>query len=77
MRYSSTQDLARDLATAGFDGALYASAQRSGSDCLALFGAAAIATVSLLRADPLYDLATKRLHRCVADATRGAELPII
>ncbi len=77
MRYSSTQDLARDLVSAGCAGALYASAQRPGSDCLALFGAAVIGLVSVLRTDPLYDVTAGRLHRCVVDAARGAELPVV
>ena len=77
MRYASTQELALDLASAGFDGVLYPSAQRAGSDCLALFGAAAIGKVAVLRTDPLYDAATRRLHHGVVDAARGAELPVI
>jgi hypothetical protein len=75
-RYGATQQLAVDVQRAGFDGALYRSAQQFGADCLALFGPA-VSKVSLVSSDVLYDIATSRLHLCTVDAARGAELPII
>lgn len=75
-RYSSTQALAADLLAQGFVGVVYHSAQQHGAECLALFGAANGA-VSQIQSLPLFDAATKRLHRAVVDGARGSQLPII
>lgn len=76
VRYASSQELTADLAGAGYDGVLYHSAQQFATQCVALFGPAARA-VKRVSNDPLYDAATARLHRCIADAARGAELPVV
>lgn len=76
MRYASTQELAHDLAVSGYDGIVYHSAQQFASPCLALFGAA-VGAVSWVRDEPLFDAASGRLHVCVVDAARGAELPVV
>jgi hypothetical protein len=76
MRYAPTQELADDLARHNYDGAVYHSAQQFAQASLVLFGSA-VARVTRTGADPLYDTATARLHRCVVDAARGAALPLV
>lgn len=76
LRYSETQELAREARTAGYDGLIYRSAQQYGADCVALFGAIAMLRVKLVTKRPLVSTAGA-LHRAAAEAIRGAKVPLV
>lgn len=75
LRYASTQMLAHDAHEHGFDGVVYRSAQQYGRDCFALFGEATSALRAISKT-PLLELRTGALHRAVATAIRGSQIPL-
>lgn len=75
LRYAITQQIAADAHEQGFEGVMYRSAQQYGQDCLALFGAA-LGALKLVRRVPLVD-AEGGVHRAVASAVRGSQVPLV
>lgn len=76
LRYSETQELAREARDHGYDGLIYRSAQQHGSDCVVLFGAAAMRRVKAITRMPLAHK-SGALHRAAAEAIRGAKIPLV
>ena len=74
LRYGETQELAAEARAAGYDGISHRSAQQYGSDCVVLFGTAAMRCVRVLTKLPLVN-AAGALHRAAAEAIRGAKVP--
>jgi hypothetical protein len=77
LRYASNQALAAAAQAAGYQGVLYRSAQQYGADCYAIFGAAPLRSLRLVRRAALVHNVTGALHRAVADALRGSHLPLV
>ena len=75
LRYGATQGLAAALRAAGSDGFVYRSAQQPGADCYCLIGANLLATLHLVARASLTN-AAGNLHRVVADALRGSQVPL-
>lgn len=76
LRYAGNQALAAAAQTAGYQGIVYRSAQQYGADCFALFGVGALQSLRLVRRAPLVQPGTGALHRAVADAVRGGQVPL-
>ncbi len=75
LRYASTQMLARDAHEHGFDGVVYRSAQQYGRDCYALFDEA-LNGLRVISKTPLREAQTGALHRAVAAAVKGSQIPL-
>lgn len=75
LRYASTQQIAADADSLGYEGVLYRSAQQYGQDCVTLFGPA-LSALKLVRRVPLVD-AMGGLHRAVANALLGSQVPLV
>lgn len=76
LRYGVTQQLATSLRTVGSDGFIYRSAQHHGADCFCIIGAGVLATLHLVAQVPMTN-ASGNLHRVVADALRGSQVPLV
>jgi hypothetical protein len=74
LRLSETQELASELQAAGFDGAMYRSAQQYGYDCIALFGPSA-SLFKGIRVQALADSAG-RLNKHLAQAALHSRVPL-
>ena len=74
-RYSPTQALAAEAASAGFDGIAYRSAQQHGGTCYALFEHT-FAHVRARWRQRLVQPRTGNLHRLVVTVASGAQLPL-
>jgi len=75
LRYALTQQIAADAHRQGYEGLVYRSAQQHGQDCLALFGPA-LGALKLVKRVPLVD-AAGGLHRAVANAILGSQVPLV
>lgn len=76
LRYASTQALAASAQSAGYQGVVYRSAQQHGADCYAVFGPA-LQALRVVRRARLVHQVTGALHRAVADAVRGSQVPLV
>ena len=74
-RYRETRGLSLDARDMGYQGIVYRSAQQYGSDCYAIFGAEAMETLRLQSRVALVNSAGA-IHRSVADAVRGSQIPL-
>jgi len=74
-RFDVTQSISTQVHAAGYDGIAYRSAQQFGADCYALYGDAMRALRAASRA-PLLQPGTNALHRAVAAALRGSQIPL-
>jgi hypothetical protein len=75
LRYQITQELAKSAREHGYQGIVFRSAQQYGSDCFALFGDA-LRTIRLESKLPLLQPGTGALHRAMAAAVRGSQIPL-
>jgi hypothetical protein len=76
LRYASNQALAAAAYAAGYQGVAYRSAQQYAADCYAVFGAGPLRSLRLVRRALLVHRVTGALHRAVADAVRGSQVPL-
>lgn len=76
LRYESTQAFAADCRQSDAHGILYASAQHPNHGCVCLFEAG-IARMVRTASNPLVQPGTGRLHRSVALAARGSQMPVV
>lgn len=75
LRFSMTQELAASARQAGYDGAIYKSAQQFGMDCMAVFGPA-LKHLRHAWSERLVEPGTGNLHGLVADLHRGSQIPV-
>jgi RES domain-containing protein len=76
LRISHTQELAADALAAGYQGIIYRSAQQADEDCYALFGDA-MRSLKLVERQPLVAPGGIALHRALAEALRGSQIPFV
>jgi hypothetical protein len=77
MRLHATQELSDDIFGQGYDGIIYRSAQQPDAECYALFRSRLVRAFRLESKWPLIDTVTGNLHWALADALRGAQLPLV
>lgn len=75
LRTHVTRDIAQQARAVGYQGIVYRSAQQYGADCYALFGAT-MAAFRLISKFPLIDPHSGALHRAVAAALLGSQVPV-
>lgn len=75
MRYRATQELAEDVATAGYEGIVYQSSQHYGAACFAVFGEAALKSLKVTAVEQLTGRSGE-LHVALAAAVRGSGIPL-
>ncbi len=75
LRFSHTQALAAEAHAQGFVGIVYRSAQQSGMDCFVLFGPA-LDGLRLVRSESLIEREQGCLHRVMAAALQGSQVPL-
>ena len=73
MRYQATQELAEDVASAGYEGIVYRSAQHYGADCFAIFGEVSLRTLKVTTVEALIG-PSGELHVSLAAAAKGAAI---
>ncbi len=76
LRYSVTQAFAQTCKATGAHGILYASAQHPHHGCICLFSEG-IERMKVVASVPLVQFNTGRLHRAVAEAAHGSQVPIV
>jgi hypothetical protein len=76
LRYESTQAFAADCRRSAAHGVMYASAQHPYHGCVCLFKEG-IARMTKISSVPLVQRGTQRLHRSIALAALGSQVPII
>lgn len=74
LRFSTTQQLAAQALTAGFEGIVYRSAQQYGQDCYGVFGAS-LSAFKLVWREALM-LSGGAMHQALATAIRGGQITL-
>lgn len=74
-RFQATQQLARSVANAGYEGLVYKSAQQHGADCFAIFGEAALRSIRVTASENLVG-PNGELHQALSSAARGAAIMV-
>lgn len=75
LRLAHTQELAADAHAKGFAGIVYCSAQQNNMACCAVFGDA-LASLKVAWTERLVEPGTGNLHKVIAAALKGSQVPL-